>query len=93
MQDETKLKNKVLPLLKSIPKTWVLKTQEVARSGVPDILLCLKGEFIAIELKTDTGILSKLQAYNLKKINDSGGLGIVMTPSNFNEIIEKLRKN
>lgn len=24
------------------------------RSGIPDLIICLKGKFIAIELKTDT---------------------------------------
>ena len=90
MQEETRFKNKILPILKRMPNSWVLKTQEVARSGVPDILMCLSGIFISIELKTEGGTVSKLQDYNLKKIVKAGGIGLVIQPSNLDASIQFL---
>ena len=41
---------------------------------------------MAIELKTDEGILDKLQEYNLEQIAQCGGIAVVMTPANFEKI-------
>lgn len=60
-----------------------MKVQQVSKSGTPDILMCLNGLFVAIELKTDKGRLSPLQEYNLNKIAESGGIALVMAPKNF----------
>jgi len=79
---ETVFKERVLPLLKQLPRSWVTKIQQVAKRGTPDILLCVAGVFVAIELKTDTGVLDKLQRYNLEQIARCGGIAIVLTPSN-----------
>ena len=87
MQKETLLKIKVLQALKKLPNTWFLKTQEVARSGTPDILASVNGIFVAIELKTEDGVISKLQEYNLKRIEDTGGVSIVLTPGNLDASI------
>jgi hypothetical protein len=84
-QRETLFKERVLRELKQLPQAWICKTQQVSKRGTPDILACVCGRFVAIELKTDTGKLSALQEYNLKKITESGGISIVMTPSNFKE--------
>lgn len=91
MQRETLLKIKVIQALKKLPNTWFLKTQEVARSGVPDILMCLAGRFVAVELKTNEGVISKLQEYNLKKIEETGGVSIVLMPNNFEASIQFLK--
>ncbi len=84
-QDETKFKEKVQAFLKTLKSAWFVKIQQTSISGTPDIILCLNGVFIAIELKTDTGTVSKLQEYNLNKIASSGGIAIVLMPSNFDE--------
>lgn len=47
--------------------------------------MCLSGIFVAIELKSLDGELSPLQDYNLKKIAESGGIAIVITPDNIEE--------
>ena len=49
-----------------------------SKVGVPDILACWNGRFVGIEVKNSSGgILSNLQKYNLKAIEDSGGISIV----------------
>jgi len=47
---------------------------------------------VAIELKTEDGVLDKLQEWNLKKIANSGGIAIVMTPENELESLEFLEE-
>jgi hypothetical protein len=46
------------------------------RSGTPDILACINGMFVGLEVKVDDNKLTKLQELNLKKIRDGGGFGI-----------------
>ena len=82
-QRESLFKTRVLRDLEATPDSYVLKTQERGRRGVPDILMCKKGQFIALELKISTGIVSKLQRHTLKRILASGGHAIVVTPESW----------
>lgn len=61
-------------------KTW---SNGVQRSGVPDLLVCCKGKFIGVELKATNGKPSALQLWNLRKIEESGGYGVLLYPSDF----------
>ena len=55
------------------------------RSGVPDILACIRGRFVAIEVKAQTGRASELQLYNRRKIREAEGISIILYPSDFEE--------
>jgi len=78
---ETQFKEKVLDDFDDLEcQKWVLKTQERGRHGVPDMLVCFQGQFIAIELKTDKGHTTSLQDLTLKRIREAGGLAIVASP-------------
>lgn len=48
-----------------------------SKAGTPDILACVKGHFVAIEVKRPGGVVSKLQELNIKQINDTGGYALV----------------
>lgn len=50
------------------------------RAGIPDLICCVKGAFVAIEVKRPDGkgITSKLQEYNIEEIIKSGGIAVVM---------------
>lgn len=64
-------------ILKSYPDAYIFKVQVgqyASRKGIPDWVACIKGKFIGIEVKTDVGKLSKLQAHELSKIRAAGGL-------------------
>lgn len=89
---ETVFKEQVRPRLDRLPNTWVVKIQQVSIRGTPDFLLCVSGVFVAIELKTEEGRLDKLQEWNLKKIAESGGIAIVLTPSNVEKTLEFLEE-
>lgn len=62
-------------------EAWFLKVGGNAsqRSGIPDILVCIRGKFIAIELKREdgSGVPSKQQIIECKKINRAGGISII----------------
>jgi Holliday junction resolvase len=47
-------------------------------AGVPDFICNVNGKFLAIEAKAGRGQLTALQEKNLKKINVSNGVGIVV---------------
>lgn len=71
---------------------WVLKTWSngVQRAGVPDLIVCYKGRFMGIEVKAKHGRPSELQVWNLDKINNAGGIAVLLYPSEFDEFKEKL---
>ncbi|MBA9088784.1 Holliday junction resolvase [Fontibacillus solani] len=61
------------------------------RAGIPDILACVNGHFVGIELKTEVGRTSKLQDYNISRIRESKGTAIVLRPSGFEKFKEWIR--
>ena len=52
------------------------------RSGIPDIIGCYHGRFFALELKAEKGKPSELQLYNIKKINEAGGIALIVRSVN-----------
>ena len=42
-------------------------------AGLPDIIACFKGRFVAFEVKTPTGKLTRLQEITIDKIRAAGG--------------------
>lgn len=61
------------------------------KSGIPDLILCVNGIFIAVELKATNGKPSELQKMNTSRINQSNGIGIILYPEgfeNFKRIME-----
>lgn len=58
--------------LKTIPYLWYYKASDKWTSGIPDLIICYKGKFIGIELKTAKGKVSKIQEFVGKKICAAG---------------------
>lgn len=58
---------------------WHIKTHGnmFSRAGTPDILACLNGRFVAIEVKQPGGRVSPLQMAHIKLINQAGGVAFV----------------
>jgi Holliday junction resolvase len=57
-----------------------------ANNGTPDILACLNGRFIAIEAKAGKNKPTDLQTLNLKRIDEAGGLALVINEENLNQL-------
>lgn len=55
-------------------------------SGVPDILVCHKGRFIAIEAKSGNNQPTALQWKNLKDISNAGGIALVINEDNMHDL-------
>ena len=82
MAKEKDLENKVKQVLKD-KGCWYVKYWGgggYTRSGVPDLLICCTGIFMAVELKAPKGAPTDLQIRQLQKIRDSGGLAILLYP-------------
>ena len=65
----------ILRLLKKTPRCFCWKEHGglYGTAGIPDIIACVDGLFVAFEVKTETGRLTKLQAVTLGRIRDAGG--------------------
>lgn len=73
---------------------WYIKYwagSQFTKSGVPDILACVGGYFVGIEVKAQNGEPSKLQLYTIEKIREAGGFAFVVYPSGFEELKAILR--
>lgn len=55
------------------------------KSGIPDIIACVKGYSVWIEVKAQNGKPSELQLYHCQKIREAGGFAFVLYPSGFEE--------
>ena len=84
MGAEKSFEKKVKAFLKEY-HCWTLKTWSngIQREGVPDLLVCCNGHFLGVELKAATGKPSELQLWNIDRIREAGGIGIVLYPSKF----------
>ena len=91
---ERDFQKKVLKFLKSQPNTWFFKVfgGGFQRSGIPDLICCVSGRFIALELKSDTGNPTALQQMNIRQINAAGGIGVILYPSGFNDFKKLIRE-
>jgi len=55
------------------------------KRGIPDLVACVNGYFVGIEVKADNGKPSELQLYNIRKIQEAGGIATVLYPKDFEE--------
>lgn len=91
---ETLFKERLQPLLNAIPKSWWFKTQQLSTLGIPDIVGCVDGTFVALELKRDLKESLKkhsLQRHVLGLISKAGGFSAIVYPENSADIIAKIR--
>ena len=87
MAEEKQFENKIKKLLKD-SGAYTIKYWgggEFTKAGVPDLLVCLNGRFVGIEIKATRGKPSELQLHNLKQIQKAGGIGLLLYPTDFPE--------
>ena len=53
------------------------------KKGVPDLICCVNGVFVGLEIKQENGRPSEEQINNLIEINKNGGLGFLVYPKDF----------
>lgn len=76
---EAALTKRVRAWLSTQPDVWTVKHSGGAFTtvGVPDLLLCVRGRFVAIELKAPRGVPTKLQVHQIGLIHKAGGVAAV----------------
>ena len=64
---------------------WYVKffANKMTKSGIPDVLACINGYFVGVEIKAQNGKPSDLQIYHCEKIRKSGGFAFILYPSGF----------
>ena len=87
MAAEKQFENKIKNYLKS-KKCYCVKYFGCmySTSGTPDILACINGYFVAIEVKAQDGHVSALQLEKIKQIRQAGGFGYVAYPSGWDKL-------
>jgi hypothetical protein len=89
---EKKVKNAVVLILKEYDAYWFYaSTHGYGQSGVPDIVACYRGYFIAIECKAGSNVPSALQTLNLSRITKSGGIALVVNERNIDDVRQAIR--
>ena len=73
--------HKILSYLKSQDHCFCFKHHggRYGTAGIPDIICCFHGRFIAFEVKTDKGKLTKLQETMLERIQKAKGKAYKVT--------------
>ncbi|MGW8177832.1 MAG: VRR-NUC domain-containing protein [bacterium] len=61
---------------------------QYASRGVSDLLFCIHGRFVAVEVKTETGKATPLQINFINNVIQAGGLGYVIYGRDANKIRE-----
>jgi Holliday junction resolvase len=74
MTPEAKVKASVVKLLKKYEVYYFFPaTHGFGRSGVPDIICCFDGEFLALEIKAGSNKPTALQEREMQRICEAGG--------------------
>lgn len=96
---EGKVKDAVTKILREFDAYYFFPvTGGFGHSGVPDIIVCYKGFFVAIECKAGVGKPTALQNQQIEKIRNAGGAAIVVNEGTLGyvqhtlETIETLHK-
>jgi len=84
----------IIAYLKTVPKLYY---RAIAgnhfQSGIPDILVCYRGLWIALEIKGPDGSLRPGQKINIRQIRKAGGIGEpVRTVAKVKLILETVRE-
>lgn len=78
---EKDIVNQIMKYLKTLPYCFCWKEHGgmYGVAGLPDIICCYHGRFIAFEVKTPSGKLTKLQEITITKIRKSKGNAFKVT--------------
>ena len=80
----------IIPLLKSFNNSYYFIKEAVSVRGIPDIICCIDGKFVALEVKKSKSSLNhsrtKLQNYTIEKIIDANGVALFVFPENWSTV-------
>ena len=88
---EGKVKDKVVKILKQYGVYYFFPvTGGFGMSGIPDIICCHNGRFIAIECKAGKNKTTALQDAHIARIREAGGVAVVINEENVNGLAETI---
>jgi hypothetical protein len=89
---EKKVKDKCVKLLKAHDVYYFFPaTHGFGRSGVPDIICCVNGRFLAVECKAGENKPTALQEKEMADIRKQSGIAIVVNEDNLTMLGSILR--
>ena len=87
------VKDKVVGILKEEGTYYFFPaTHGFGRSGVPDIICCVNGRFLAVECKAGTNKPTALQVREIESIRRCNGVAVVANEENWDTVRELVRK-
>lgn len=90
---EKRVKTKVESILKGEGAYYFFPaTHGYGRSGVPDIIACVNGHFLAIECKAGGNKPTALQVREIENIRAAGGVAVVANEENWDEVRPLVRE-
>jgi Holliday junction resolvase len=90
---ETKVKRKVTVILNKYDAYFFFPPSNgFGRTGIPDIIVCYCGQFIAIECKAGKNTTTALQRRELRAIEDAGGYALVINETNIDQVTAVLEQ-
>ena len=76
---EGKVKAKLVKILKELDAFYFFPPSNgYGKAGIPDVICCIAGKFVGIEVKSAVGKLTSLQAQMGEKIHRAGGSWVVV---------------
>tara|TARA_R110002126_G_scaffold151568_1_gene298670 strand:- start:771 stop:1073 length:303 start_codon:yes stop_codon:yes gene_type:complete len=91
MTPEAKVKARVVKMLKEMGVYYFFPvTGGFGRSGIPDIVGCMSGIFIAVECKAGKNKTTALQEHEIAGIRRAGGFAFVVNETNITELRDLL---
>ena len=88
---EKAVKDKVVAVLKQRGVYYFFPaTFGMGRSGVPDIICCSNGRFLAIECKAGKNTPTPLQIREMTAISEAGGIAVVVNEDNLDAVSYQL---
>lgn len=89
---EGRIKDAVVKLLKAHGVYYFFPaTHGYGRSGVPDIVCCAKGRFLAIECKAPGKSPTALQRREMARIGEAGGMAFVIASEDVSGLDDMLK--
>jgi Holliday junction resolvase len=90
---EKRVKDKVVAAMKAEDVYYFFPaTHGFGRSGVPDVIACVNGCFLAVECKAGKNKPTPLQVREIEAIRRANGIAVVVNEENWDMVPDMLRR-
>lgn len=88
---EADVRRRVVEALRARGAVVWSQTGAIGGTGRPDLAVCYRGRFIAVELKAPAGRLSRLQRVLLEQVESAGGIAaVVRSPAEAMALLDRV---